>query len=512
MVTHSEDEEEGSSPVEPARSESSGLPKPGSSEPARPESSTQPVPRPDGTSEEVPQLDEAEREVQRQRAELAALHQQLDTRGRRQRRMTLLRQIVAAVLAFVAALGMTLSVIGVWAGRTTLDTDRWVETVTPLSQDPAVRAAVSTYATEQIFTTLNVEQRVKEALPPRAAFLASPLTGAVHGYVQDAVSKVIASPQFAQLWPQINRVAHQQVMSILYNDSAVVRNSGDKVTLNLLPVVNEVLTRLEQQVPSLFGKSLDLPTITNGQIPAGLKTKIESALGVTLPDNFVAIPIYQGNQLSVAQQAVVQIKRGLTLLVIGTILAFGLALWASPRRRRTTLQFGIWLIIDVVALTSVIRAVRAQLIDQVPAGVMRAGVDAGVQIIFATLRERGTQLLWLGILIALVAYLVGPGRAPVALRRWAVQAGHFLSQRSRRYGAVAIADGPDFARTHLDPLRIGGLVAAGILLLFFSSWAGLFWIVVLLGLYELLVTAAAAASPRPNGQEGASSQAADLAH
>ena len=165
MVTHSEDEEEGSSPVEPARSESSGLPKPGSSEPARPESSTQPVPRPDGTSEEVPQLDEAEREVQR-------------------------------------------------------------------SQDPAVRAAVSTYATEQIFTTLNVEQRVKEALPPRAAFLASPLTGAVHGYVQDAVSKVIASPQFAQLWPQINRVAHQQVMSILYNDSAVVRNSGDKVTLN----------------------------------------------------------------------------------------------------------------------------------------------------------------------------------------------------------------------------------------------------------------------------------------
>jgi hypothetical protein len=496
--TNPEEEQARSSPVEPTTSEAS--------ETTRSQSSTQPLPHSDATSHEDAPLEEAEQEVQRQREELASLHKQLDTRGRRQRRITVLRQIVAAVLAFVAALGVSASIIGLWAGNTTLNTDRWVATVAPLSQDPAVRAAVSTYATEQIFTTLNVENRVKEALPPKAAFLASPLTGAVHGYVQDAVNKVIASPQFAQLWPEINRVAHQQAMDILNNNSAVVRNSGQTVTLDLLPVVNQVLNRLEQQVPSLFGKTLDLPTLTNGQIPAGLRTKIETALGVTLPANFAAIPIYQGNQLSVAQQAVVQIRRGLTLLVIGTLLALALAIWVSPRRRRTTLQFGIWLVIDVVALTSVIRAVRTQLIDQVPAGVMRAGVDAAVQIVFVTLRERGTQLLWLGILIALVAYLVGPGRAAVAVRHWAVQGWQLLSRWARHYGAVAIAHGPDYARAHLDPLRIGGLVAAGVLLLFFTSWAGLFWILVLLGLYELLVAVVAASAHRPTGGE-ASSQA-----
>jgi hypothetical protein len=508
VVTNSEEPEDGSGLVEPIKSQSAGPTKPQSPEPTPSPSSTQPLS--DGKSVEGGQLDDIEHEVRRQREELAALHNQLDTRERRHRRLTSFRQIVAAVLAFLAALGLTFSVIGLWAGNTTLNTDRWVATVTPLSQDPAVRAAVATYSTEQIFTTLHVEQRVKDALPPRAAFLASPLTGAVHGYVQDAVNKVIASPQFAQLWPQINRVAHKQAMDILNNNSAVVRNSGQTVTLDLLPVVNQVLSRLEQQVPSLFGKTLNLPTITNGQIPAGLKTKIESALGVTLPANFAAIPIYQGNQLSVAQQAVVQVKRGLTLLVIGTIFSLGLAIWISTRRRRTTLQFGIWLIIDVVVLTSVLRAVRTQLIDQVPAGVYRAGADAGVQIVFVTLRERGTQLLWLGILIAVVAYLVGPGRAAVALRRWAVLAWQFLSQRARRYGAVAVAEGPDFARAHLDPLRIGGLVAAGVLLIFFTSWVGLFWILVLLGLYELLVTAVAAASQGPSGG-GASAQAADTA-
>jgi hypothetical protein len=433
------------------------------------------------------------------REELAELHRELDNRGRRQRHITRLRQIVAALLVAVAALGVTMSVIGVWAGRTSLNTDRWVETVTPLDQDPAVRAAVSTYITDQIFKTLNVEQRVEEALPPRAAFLALPMSGQVQGYVKDSVNKVLASPQFGRLWPEVNRVAHRQVMAILENDSNVVRNSGDTVTLNLLPVVNEVLARLEEQAPTLFGKSLNLPTLTNGQIPAGLQTRIENALGVTLPANFAAITIYRGDQLSVAQEAVVQIKRTLGLLVVGSFLALALALWISPTRRRTTLQFGIWLVIAVVTLTSLIRAIRAQLIDQVPGGVLRAGVDAGVQTVFLNLRERGTQLLWLGILIALVAYLVGPGRPAVALRHGAAQSAHLLGQRVRQYGAVAIADGPGFARTHLDPLRIGGAIVAGVLLLFFTSWTGLLVIALALGLYELLVTGVAGVGRGPTG-------------
>jgi hypothetical protein len=483
MVTHSDDEESRSGPAEPSRSGSS----------------TQPLPSSGART------DDSAQEVRRLQEELAAANSQLDTRGRRHRRVTTLRQIVAALLVVIAALGVTMSVIGVWAGRMTLNTDRYVETVTPLSQDPAVRAAVSTYVTDQVFTTLNVEQRVTEALPPRAAFLASPLTGQVRGFVQNSVNTVLASEQFAQLWPEMNRVAHKQVMAILNNDSAVVRSSGDTVTLNLLPVVNEVLIGLEQQVPTLFGKQLNLPTLTNGQIPAGLQTKIENALGVRLPANFAAIPIYQGDQLSAAQQAVVQIKQYLTLLVVGSVLALGLALWISPRRRRTTLQFGIWLILLVGTLTVLIRNIRTQLIEQVPDGVYRSGVDAAVQIVFVTLRERGTQLLWLGIVIALVAYLVGPGRAAVALRHWAAQAGHFLGQRGRRYGAVTIAEGPGFARAHLDPLRIGGAVAAGVLLFSFTSWTGLVWVAVALGLYELLVTVVAGVAHEPNGETARSS-------
>jgi hypothetical protein len=466
------------------------------SEQTPPRSSTQPMSQPLSGSTEAAAEDPAEAE--RLREQVAELHGKLDTRGRRHRRVTRLRGVVAAMLVVVAALGVTASVIGVWAGRTTLDTDRWVETVTPLDQDPAVRAAVSTYVTDQVFASLNVDQRVKEALPPRASFLASPLSGQVEGFVRSSVDKVLASEQFATLWPEMNRVAHTQVMAVLNNDGTVVRSSGDTVTLNLLPIVNNVLAGLEQQAPTLFGKSLNLPTLTNGQIPAGLQTKIESALGVSLPANFAAIPIYQGDQLSAAQEAVVQMKQYVGLLVLGSVLALALALVISPRRRRTTLQFGLWLVIAVVTLTTVIRNIRTELLDQVPAGVYRSGVDAGVQIVFVTLRERGIQLLWLGIVIAVVAYLVGPGRGAVAVRHGAMEASHFVSQRARRYSAVAVAQGPGYAQAHLDALRIGGAVAAGVLLLFFTSWTGLFVIALALGLYELLVTALAASAPEEN--------------
>lgn len=75
MATRFEEEERGSGPVRPSESGSS----------------TQPLGRPDGAPDE-------KAELRRQREELAELHKQLDTLGRRRRRISVLRQIVAAVM------------------------------------------------------------------------------------------------------------------------------------------------------------------------------------------------------------------------------------------------------------------------------------------------------------------------------------------------------------------------------------------------------------------------------
>src|SRR3954453_18922129 len=81
-------------------------------------------------------------ELAQSQAEVAALRAKLDTRTRRQRRRRTARGVIAAILVALAAVTATASVVGVWAARTTLNTDRWVSTVAPLAEDPQVQAAM----------------------------------------------------------------------------------------------------------------------------------------------------------------------------------------------------------------------------------------------------------------------------------------------------------------------------------------------------------------------------------
>ena len=435
-------------------------------------------------------------------SEVATLRSQLDTRERRHRRMLTLRTIVAAVLVALAALGVTGSVIGVWSARTTLNTDKFVSTLKPLQSDPAVQTALSTYLATQIYTSLDVPTRLKEALPGPSKFLAGPLSGQVENYLGQGVSKVVASPQFAVLWPAILRFAHEKIMAVINNDSSVVQTSGDVVTLDLLPIVNEALKLLQTQIPTLFGHTITLPTITNGEIPANLRDQIDSALGITLPANFAQVPIYRAHELSTVQTAVKDAKKYVALLVIVSLVMVGLAYLISPQRRRTTVQLGLWLVIWVVLLRAVIRAVHDQIINGVAEGVYRDGAASASHVIFATLRTRGTQLIWIGAIMAVVAYLFGPGRGAVFVRSWVVRGMKAATDATRRGASGAAPKAPVFARTYKDPLRIGGLVVGVFLVLIFPTWTGLLWTAIVIGAYELAVTLLAGAGSDSGGPRG----------
>jgi hypothetical protein len=439
-----------------------------------------------------PPVDAAE--LERLQTELEEARGQLAARERRHHRWLVTRKIVAAVLVVVAAFGTAASVVGVWAARTTLNTDRWVATVEPLPANPDVANAVSIYLTDEVFRTLDVRQRVADVLPPQAAFVAVPLTDSVRDYVQGTVDDVIQSPEFQQLWITLQRRAHERILALVEGDNPNVQVRGDKVTLNLLPVFNNVLSLLEQRAPTIFGKELNLPTITNGQVPPGLQTRIEDALGVTLPDNFSQVTIYKAKELSAVQDSVAAFKKYVVLLVVLTLVALALALWASPWRRRTILQYGVWLAIAVLVVGTVLRRVRDQILAEVPAGAYRDGAAAATKIIFTTLRERADQIVWVGVAIALVAYLVGPGRFPVWLRHSTVRGARATWSWGR--GLATGQGSATWVRERLDALRIGGAVVAGLLALLLSSWTSLFVLVVLLGAFELAVTLVASSAQR----------------
>ncbi|WJV50644.1 hypothetical protein [Streptomyces flavofungini] len=439
----------------------------------------------------------AQAELERLRAEVEDLRARAGTE-RRRRSLALRRALAAILIALVAVCAVT-SVIGVWGARTTLDTDRWVATVGPLPGDPDVNAAVSTYITREVFDRVDVEERVRESLPERASFLAAPVSKAARDHLKNIISGLMETERFQDLWRATNRLAHERAVALLENRREDVRVEGDKVTLNLLPLVNNSLTALESRLPTLFDKKLDLPTLSSGEIPPELHDRIEKALGVSLPDDFGQITLYDRHELGQLQEMVLLFKRAVVGLVIAVPLLLGAALWISPNRRRTLLQLGLWLVVTVTVLAGVLRGVRDQILGQVTPGVYREGVRAAMWTIFTTLRERGDQLLWLGIAVAVVAYLVGPGRLPVAARAHAARGARATARFATRVGdRISEGAGPrPWIQEHADVLRTAGIVVAALVALLLSSWSGLLTVAVVLTVYEVTVTLLAhGGSPR----------------
>ncbi|WP_436533049.1 hypothetical protein [Actinoplanes sp. HUAS TT8] len=413
-------------------------------------------------------------ELVRLRAENAALRTRL---ARRRPISRTVRGTTAAVLAAIAAFALVTSVVGLWAARTTLNTDRWVATVAPLPQDPKVSAAVADYATTQFFQVLDVEQRLRTVLPQQAAFIAGPLTVQIRQQVRAVVTNVLRSDRFQGIWVELNQRLHQRILTVLDGDSNLLQARDDHVDIDLLPLINQALRQLSDQLPTLFGKQISLPDLSSGAIPANLRDRVQEQLGVTLPANFAQFTVYDAGRLRAAQRAVVTAKRDLALFIGATIVLLISAYVVSPSRRRTTVQLGMWLVLASVAVTAILRAVRRELLAQVPPGTYRDGVDAAMTSIFSVLRERGTQLLVLGALLAFIAYLIGPGRFPKLLRTQLVRATRVVATHA-----------PGWIVTHRDPLRIAGAVVAAVLALILSSWTSLLVVAILLAVFEVTVT------------------------
>lgn len=181
------------------------------------------------------------------------------------------RPLLVVVLILVAAVLAPASIVARWASDTVSDTDRYVETVGPLADDPAVQKAVVTRVTNEIFQRVDVEAVTQDAidalaaqgLPPRVSnglsALSAPLAGGIRSFVTTQVTKLVESDVFADAWVQANRQAHAQMVAVLTGEgSDAVSVENGTVALNLGPLIETVKQRLSaagftlaEQIPAV---------------------------------------------------------------------------------------------------------------------------------------------------------------------------------------------------------------------------------------------------------------------
>jgi hypothetical protein len=414
-------------------------------------------------------------ELERLRAEVAAL------RARRTERVAAAgqvarqrwRTIVASLLIVVACVLAPLSLVAVWTRNQVTNTDRYVATVTPLADDPAIQNAIADQITAQVFTYIDVkglttqtlDALASRGLPPRLAdqldALAVPIANGVQDFTRTQVGKIVQSQAFADAWVQANRAAHEALVKALTGQGdGTVTVQNDTVSVNLAAFIQTVKQQLTAAGFSLAARipevNASFVLFQSADIP-----KVRSAFNLL-------------NTLGVWLPLIV-----LLLIVVGVYVAKG--------HRRALVGAALGVAAGMVVLALALAIFRSVYLNAVPAGVLPHDAAAVLyDTIVRFLRAGLRTVLVLGLVVAAGAFLSGNSVTAVRTRQGLVAAIARLRGSAEQAG---LRTGPvgTWVAANKRVLQVGAIALASLALVFWGRPTGK--VVILLAVLLLLALA-----------------------
>jgi hypothetical protein len=275
--------------------------------------------------------------------------------------------------------------------------------------EPEVDAALADRVTQELFTAVDVDALLSEVLPSSLDRLAPTIAGGLQAAVDRGLTEAFGNPEVQELITNLVRRAHAAAMRLLEGDGLVdgITVVDGAVTLNLLPLIDRGLTRLQS-----FGllSDVQLPELSADGNPTEQIAELEAALNRDLPDDFGQLVVYESDRLSDAQASVenaqrtlVLVKRALWVLLIATAALIALTIIIARNRWRAVLLLGLGTVTAIVIARTGVRRVR----DDAPELVKRPGARAALGAVLdgaasGLLRTFGLVLL-AGAVVALIA-------------------------------------------------------------------------------------------------------------
>jgi hypothetical protein len=413
--------------------------------------------------------------------------------GRRRASRRRWRTVVATLLIALASALAPLAVVAVWADKTVTDSDRYVETVAPLIDDPAIQSALADKITAEVFKYVDVEAVTKETfdaiaargLPPRIAAqldaLTGPIVNGVQGFVGSQVDKVVSSDAFAAAWVQANGVAHAELVKALTGQGGGTVNIADgAVSVNmaaLIQVAKQQLTEagfgLAERIPVVNAEFVIFRSADLTRIQSGFR--LLDVLGVWLP---IVV---------------------LVLVLIGVYVA--------KSHRRAFIGAGLGIAGAMLALGIALTLFRQIYLDSIPPDVLPRDAaatlyDTLVRFMRASLRRTAVA----AVIIAAAAFLTGPSPTAVTIRR-VLSSGIGALRRSAESAGLRTGQVGSWVYTYRGPLRVAVVTIAGIALILWNEPS--IQVILTLTAGALLVLAVIEFLARPPGSEPDGAPSAD---
>jgi hypothetical protein len=389
------------------------------------------------------------------------------------------RWAASAIALVLAALTVLASVVVVYARDELLDTDRYVASVAPLAEDPEIRAAVADRIATTINEQLELEQLIDDVVkalqdqgaPEVLDTLAAPLASAVEGFVADQVRTIVYSDRFEQLWITLNAIVHREVAALLQGtQSELLSLDGDMLYLDLGPIVDEVKTLL---------------------VDRGL------TIAERLPDVSVQFPLIEVQGIANAQGLASLLETLAWALPLAAFVLLAIGVYAAPNRRRALLIGALLFAAAMVVLLAGVAVARTIALASLPETVRSPQAVAAVFDIVIRFLVAGAQtIMVLALIVALAAWLSGPGALASGLRRGGVRTLDAAGRGLARSG-LPLQTAARFTARSRRAMRVAVLALA---LLWLVLWPrrgieGVLWItataVVAIAVIEILARTAA---------------------
>jgi len=371
------------------------------------------------------------------------------------------------------------------------NTDQYVATMAPLARNQVIVDHLAAKATDELFSSHIVQDKLTAALPPKAKPIVTPIVAQVHNYVYGLALKVFESPKFGQLWDTLNRHTHDAVIDVLTGKQTPLTQKLEKgggIVVNVTPALNNIIDQANAKGITVFNPVKAVLTQGN-------------KLGVTV------VSKSQVSTFTGLFNLIVTLKWAIPAVALA-LAAIGIAV--AVERRKTLLRMAIGVGLVTLLLLAGLSLGRITFINQAGHSFNRDVAAAVWDIMLRFLKTDLRWMLLITVLVALGAWLAGPARYAVWIRSTCAKGGRWVATQARELtsGAGRAAAGSDRARRtggwileHVGGLRIFGVVVAALFLVFggnLTGWSLLIILIVLavyLGLLQLVAAWARKIAP-----------------
>jgi hypothetical protein len=317
-----------------------------------------------------------------------------------------------ALLLVTAMILTPFTILAIFLKGQINDTGRYVSTVEPLAENPALQAYVAADVSNQLFERVNIKEYVEDALPKRAEALAGPLTSALQGFVRQAVERILQTEQFDRLWEEANRVAHSQLVNVLSgnDDGTLSANENGEVTVNLSEVTKLVQEQLASTGIDLFS---DIPIANVGG----------------------KITIFRSQDLYKARTALQVLDTLAFVLPFVIIGCFAGAVFLSRNRRLGFVGCAVAFSIGAAILALALFVGRGAYLNAATG--QDLPYDAAAAVYDTLLRSLHTSVravLFLSAIVVIAVFFAGPSRFSVWFRIRVRQGANWLGVQSDQAG------------------------------------------------------------------------------